>query len=55
MHYQDDPGTLLSLDMYKAFDSLKWDFIFKLFKSFGIGNYFMNWLKQCTIPYNAVS
>ena len=28
MHHNDDPGTLLSLDMCKVFDSLKWDFIF---------------------------
>ena len=28
MDHNDDPGTLLSLDMCKAFDSLKWDFIF---------------------------
>jgi len=44
MDYQD-PETLLSLDIQKAVDSLKWEFNFKMFKSFGFVNYFMNWLK----------
>ena len=45
MDHNDDPGTLLSLDMCKAFDSFIWDFIFKVFESDGFGNYFNSWLK----------
>ena len=46
MNHNDDPGTLLSLDMCEAFDPLKWDFIFKVFESYGFGNYLNNnWLK----------
>ena len=45
MDYFEKPGTLLSLDMHKAFDSLRWDFIFEVFQSFGFGNNFICWLK----------
>ena len=45
MDHNDDPGTLLSLDMCEVIDSLKWDFIFKVFESYGFGNYLNNWLK----------
>ena len=59
--HNHDPGTLLSLDMCKTFDSLKWDFIFKVFESFGFGNYLNDWLKtiykflKCIISNNFLS
>ena len=41
----DKQSTLLSLDMCKAFDSLKWEFIFKIFECYGFGDNFMRFLK----------
>ena len=41
----DKQRTLLSLDVCKAFDSLKWEFIFKIFECYGFGDNFMRFLK----------
>ena len=41
----DKQSTLLSLDMCKTFDSLKWEFIFKIFECHGFGDNFMRFLK----------
>ena len=37
----DKQSTLFSLDMCKAFDSLKWEFILKIFECYGFGDNFM--------------
>ena len=41
----DKQSTLLSLDMCKAFDSLKREFIFQVFKCNGFGDNFIRFLK----------
>ena len=42
----DKQSTLLSLDMCKTFDSLKWGFIFKIFECYGFGDNFIRFLKN---------
>ena len=39
------PGLLLCLDFEKAFDSLDWQFMFKVLKAFGFGNDVCRWVK----------
>ena len=47
----DKQSTLLSLNMCKVFDSLKWEFIFKIFECYGFGDNFMRFLKTvCNTP-----
>ena len=41
----DKQSTLLSLNMCKAFDSLKWEFIFKVFQCYEFGDNFIRCLK----------
>ena len=41
----DKQSTLLSLDMCKAFDSLKWKFICKVLECYRFGNNFLRFLK----------
>ena len=43
------PGAIISLDFEKAFDSLNWNFMQKVVKKFGFGNFFSTWI---TILYN---
>ena len=38
-------GALLSVDLCKAFDSLKWPFIFKMLNLYGFGRTIINWIK----------
>ena len=48
MHYLDDnnlPGLLLCIDFEKAFDSLDWTFMRKVFKAFGFGNSICRWIE----------
>ena len=39
------PGILLLLDFEKAFDTVKWNFIFKALEKFNFGNSFIKWTK----------
>ena len=36
------PGAVLSIDLCKAFDSLKWSFIFEMLKLYGFGSKIIN-------------
>ncbi len=48
MHYADEkdiPGMLLMIDFEKAFDSVSWKFIDKVFEYFKFGNDIKNWIK----------
>ena len=38
------PGLLLFLDFEKAFDTIEWPFIVKIFQHFGFGNSILKWL-----------
>ena len=40
-----EPGAVLSIDLCKAFDSLKWSFIFEMLKLCGFGSKIINWIK----------
>ena len=42
----DKQSTLSSLDMCKAFDSLKWEFTFMVFEYYGFGNNFLRFFKN---------
>ena len=41
----DIDGILLFLDIQKAFDSVEWNFIFKVLKLFNFGESFIEWIK----------
>ncbi len=43
------PGILLMLDFEKAFDSIEWNFMYKILEKFNFGNNFIKWVK---ILYN---
>ena len=42
---KDLPGLLLFIDFEKAFDTIEWKFIWKVFESFNFGNSYIKWLK----------
>ena len=42
---EDRSGALLSVDLYKAFDSLRWPFIFAMLRQYGFGNLLIEWIK----------
>ena len=39
----DKEGVLLFLDFQKAFDSVEWNFIFKVLEKFNFGESFIKW------------
>ena len=40
------PGAVLSIDLYKAFDSLNWPFIFAALKCYGFGKSIIEWIRR---------
>ena len=48
MQYLDEkklPGLLMCLDFEKAFDSLNWQFMFKVLRAYGFGDDLCKWIK----------
>jgi len=41
------PGVLLFLDFEKAFDTVEWPFVQKIFKYYNFGQLLINWIKLC--------
>jgi hypothetical protein len=39
------PGLMLCLDFFKAYDSLSWNFMYKVLSAFGFGTDFCRWVK----------
>jgi len=58
---KDLPGLLLFIDFEKAFNTLEWKFIWKVFEKFNFGKSFMKWIKivytnpECCILNNGIS
>ena len=56
--YKKIPGAVVLLDIYKAFDTLNWVFIFKALKKFGFGENLIKIIKtfysspECVINNN---
>ena len=42
---EDDTAAFIFIDQEKAFDRVNHNFLFKVMKSFGIGDNFINWIK----------
>ncbi|CAA7020367.1 unnamed protein product [Microthlaspi erraticum] len=42
-----EPRGMLKVDLRKAFDSVRWDFVLATLKAIGIPNSFVNWINQC--------
>ena len=45
----NNKNLMLLTDKMKAFDLVEWDWLFLVLKRFGIGDYFINWIR---IMYN---
>ena len=43
----DLSGAVLSLDIYKAFDSIKWDFRIESLHCYGLDSFLIDWIKIC--------
>ena len=39
------PGLLMLIDFKKAFDSVSWNFLYEILKTFGFDKNFLNWIK----------
>ncbi len=48
---QNAPGTILSIDFEKAFDSVNWNFLLKTLENINLGNSFITDVK---IMYNEI-
>ena len=49
IHYlekENKPGLLVSIDFEKAFDSIDWNFMFKVLKRYGFGNDLIQWISS---------
>lgn len=42
-----DPRGMLKVDLRKAFDSVRWDFIISALRALAIPEIFINWIQQC--------
>ena len=42
---EDLSGAVLSVDLYKAIDFLRWPFIFAMLRQYGFGNLLIKWMK----------
>ncbi|XP_010489852.1 PREDICTED: uncharacterized protein LOC104767537 [Camelina sativa] len=42
-----DPSAMLKVDLRKAFDSVRWDFILSVMKAIASPDKFINWIHQC--------
>lgn len=53
--------AMLKVDIHKAFDSVKWDFIISIFHGMGMPRKFLSWIFECissasfTVSVNGVS
>ena len=43
--HENKGGMILFLDFEKTFDSLEWDFLFKVLNTMNFGPSFLNWIK----------
>lgn len=46
-HKQTAPRAMLKVDLKKAFDSVRWDFILGAMKAIRIHDVFVNWISEC--------
>lgn len=44
LHRTKKPGLFLKLDIAKAFDSVRWDFLLEVLQQFGFGNKWRSWI-----------
>lgn len=51
LNIKNAPGLLLSIDFEKAFDSLSWNFMFKVLKAYGFGDSISRWVETF---YNSI-
>lgn len=54
LHHHKIPGFLLSLDIYKAFDSLSWDYLCYVLQRWGFGDSVLTWLTALYSSSSAV-
>ena len=45
-YFKNIPGAVLLIDLQKAFDSLNWSFIFAILRNFGVGDFFINLIRN---------
>ena len=41
------PSALFKIDIQKAYDSVKWDFVFEMLQFLNFPPQFRNWIKEC--------
>nr|BAC82624.1 pol-like protein [Ciona intestinalis] len=52
------PGAIISVDMYKAFDTISWEYIIETLKAFGFGSRIIKWIRtvydapKCAVTNN---